>query len=288
MLFTPPGINEYAFGTYSWGTTRPAAANGTAVTPNNLTAAYGTTAQLFTALTYDAYGIFININSNAASGASRNTVVRIGIDEAGGTNYTGVINDLLCGGAPAYTVGSGGIYYYFPLFIPAGSTVGAAARGSVGTAFRVGAVLQQQPLNPTLCSRGTFVETLGITLGTAIARGVTVTPGTTAEGTPWTLIGTTTRRCWYWEYGIQMATTDTAWGANVLYTDIGIGDGSLGGTTPIITDMWSSTDATENFSKINTAGFAEYDVPAGTNVYARMQNSGTNDAYQIAVYGMGG
>lgn len=284
MLHVPAGANTFGLNTFSWGTTRPAAANGVSVTPAT-TNAYGTYVQLFSALTYPSRGIAININNNSGANASRNSAIRIGIDEAGGTSYTEWIGGLLAGGASPYNIGGAGLWYYFPIYIPAGSSIAVSARGTVATAFNVGAWLQQQPYKPEMSRRGAYVETLGVTLGAASATGVTVTPGTTAEGA-WTLIGTTTRRCWWWQVMLQHATGDTAWGANVLHMDLAVGDATT--KDIIIQDYPVMANANEQASAAMNAAGCEYDVPAGSNIYARLQNSGTNDSYQVAAYGLGG
>lgn len=281
MLHVPTGANSFGDTPASWGTSRPAAANGTAVTPG--AGAYGSYVQLFAATGADSYGILININSNNGSAASRGTVIDIGVDEAGGTSYTARVTGLLCGGAAAYNLGGSGVWYYFPLFIPAGSTIAVHGNSTVATAFRVGAVLMQKPANPAMIRKGSFVETLGISgnIGTAI------TPGTTAEGS-WTLVGTTATRCWWWQVGLQVATTDTAWGAGVIHVDVGVGDGTVGGTDVIIRDAPITTSTAEALTNIPITEGVEWDVPSGSNIYVRAQNSGTNDAYTCAVYGLGG
>ena len=133
MLHVPTGANTFCLTTPSWGTTRPASANGTAVTP--AVGSYGTAVQLGSDLTQDAYGILINMNTNFASANSRNTCVTIGVDESGGSSPTDKIVGLLCGGSAAYTRNGGGNWYYFPLFIPSGSAIFAKAQGTVTTAI---------------------------------------------------------------------------------------------------------------------------------------------------------
>lgn len=278
MLLASPGANNFATRQASWGTTRPAGANGTAITPG--AGAEGSWAQLFAATSQDSFGILININSNNASAASRGTVVDIGIDLAGGSSYTEVIPDLLCGGAGALHQ-YGGLWYYFPLFIPAGASIAARGNSTVATAFRVGAVLMQQPSNPENVRRASFVRTFGISgnIGTVIV------PGTTSEGA-WTLIGTTADPLWHWQIGMQVATTDTAWGATVLFFDFAIGDAS--NKHVVIQDQPFNTSASEFLNGIPMTIACEWPVPSGTNLYMRAQNAGGNDAYTCAVYGAGG
>lgn len=279
MLHVPVGANSFGLALPSWGTTRPAAANGTAVTPGSGTK--GSWVQLGSDLVDDCYGILININSNTASAASRNTVVDIGVDLSGGTSYTVLIADLLCGGAVTYTTGGGGVWYYFPLLIPSGAAIAARAAGSVTTAIRVGAVFSQQPYNPSMIRKATFTETLGIT-GQA---GVSVTPGTTSEGS-WTSIGTTTSRLWWWQMSMQVPTTDTSWNAAAIHADLAVGDGT--NFDIIIKDLALVTSTAEGFSNPPLTAGVEWDVPAGSTIYVRAQSSGTLDTYTAAVYGAGG
>jgi hypothetical protein len=285
MLFVPQSAERYGLVTPSWGTTRPAAANGTSITPVT-TNAYGTAVRLGNALTADAWGILININSNSGSAASRNSVIQLMVDPAGGTAYTAVLTGLLCGGAAPYTLG-GGMWYYFPYFINSGATIAVAGRGSVVTAFTVGCEVYQTPENAQNMRRGSFFETLGITVGAGTAVGVTVVPGTTSVGA-WTAIGTTTNPLWWWQFGLQMPVGDTSWAAATLHVDIGFGSA----TTPdiIISDAIFTYDATEQAIKPELSGGCAYDVPGGSTIYARIQNSGVLETgnYTIGVYGMGG
>lgn len=187
MLLVPSGTNTFGSSVKSWGTTRPGAAFGVVVSPS--IGSKGAWTQLFAATSSPSYGILVCINSNNTSAACRATVVDIGVDPAGGTSYTTVIADLQGGNAVGYTTGSGGLYYYFPLYIPAGATIGVRANSTVSTSFNVNATLAQKPTRPALVRQAAYVDTFGIS-GNA---GTAITPGTTSEGA-WTLIGATTRR----------------------------------------------------------------------------------------------
>lgn len=279
MLHVPVGANTFCLAAPSWGTTRPNSANGTAVTP--AVGSYGTAVQLGSDLTQDAYGILININTNFASAASRNTVITIGIDESGGTSPTDRITGLLCGGSAAYTRNGGGNWYYFPLFIPAGSAIFAKAQGTVTTAIRVGCVTFAQPANPAQIRKGSFVETLGITA----PEGVVVVPGTTSKGS-WTLIGTTTLRTWWVQFGFQVRSTDTAWTLAAIHVDVAVGDAS--NKDIIIHDAKFCTDSGEYVGNSPLTAGVEWDIPAGSNIYMRAQSSAALDAYTGAVYLLGG
>jgi hypothetical protein len=279
MLHVPVGANSFGQALPSWGSTRPIAANGTAVSP--AIGSYGSWAQLFAATTQDTYGILININSNSASAASRGTVIDIGWDEAGGTSYIARVTGLLCGSAAAYNISGSGVWYYFPIFIPAGSRIAARGNSTVTATFRVGAVLMQMPSNPAMIRKGSFVETLGISGNI----GTVVVPGTTSEGS-WTLIGTTTKRLWWWQVGMQVAVADTSWNGNVIHVDVAVGDGTE--FDVIISDTLITTSAAEALTNIPITAGVEWDVPSGSNIYIRAQCSGTLDTYTAAVYGLGG
>jgi len=279
MLHVPVGANTFCLSTPSWGTTRPAAANGTAVTPG--TGVYGSWASVITAVAQDVYGLLININSNAGSAASRNTLTKIGVDMAGGTSYVDLIPDLLSGGAAPYNVNGGGLWYYFPLFLPAGSRIAAAGFGTVTTVYRVGIVPMMLPANPALIRKGSFVEAVGVS-GTT---GTVFVPGTASEGA-WTLLGTTTLRTWWWQVGVQVSSADTSWLANAIHIDVAVGDATNKDIIIQDTNITTST-AEQSVNPPLTAG-VEWDTPAGSNIYVRGQASGNLDSYAAVAYGMGG
>lgn len=279
MLHVPVGSNTFGQSIVSWGTSRPSATNTTAITP--ATGSKGSFANVLSALSYDAYGLLILISNTSGSAASRNYCIDIGIDPAGGSSYTTVIADLLGGGAGSIVSGRGSSWYYFPLFIPAGSTVGARAQGSVTTTVYIGMQALVQPIKPSQIRKGTFVETYGATP----PGGTAITPGTTSEGS-WTLIGATTNDVWWWQVGMQVNTTDTSWGNAGIYVDVAVGDGS--NFNVIIADNLFSTSSTETIENPPIQAGVEFPTPAGTNVYARAQHSGTLDAYNLCVYALGG
>jgi hypothetical protein len=141
-----------------------------------------------------------------------------------------------------------------------------------------------------MVKKASFVETLGLTLGTGTVTGTTITPSTAATETAgWVLIGTTTKRCWWWQYAVQQL-GDTTMAANALHVDIGVGNGTDAGTTVILRDSYRRSTADESYNNIPDIVGADYVVPGGSNIYARIHNAGTNDAgtYQVVVYGCGG
>lgn len=277
MLHVPVGSNTFGV-TVPSTTARPAAAQGTSITP--AIGSKGAWAQVFASSgTNETYGVLINFNSNSGSNASRNTMADLGIGTAG--NEIVLIPDLICAGASTYAVGQTQ-WYYFPIFIPAGRRIAVRAQSTVTTALRCFVQLLQAPINPSQIRKGSFVEAIGV--GT-VPTGTSVTAGTTAEGA-WTLLGTTTQKLWWWQIGIQVSTADTAWAAQVSHVDVAYGDAT--DKVIIIQDLNFVTTTAEVLGNPPLSAGVEFPIPAGSSIYVRVQTSGTADPYLMTVYGMGG
>lgn len=279
MLFIPG--HSWNFTASNTAATRPAAGWGTVVTPGTA-GAFGAWAQVLSgaSVSTEIFGILIFINNGSTSAATRNHLVDIGIDTAGGTAYTTVIPYLLGGHAAPATVG--GIYYYFPLYIPAGSSIAARAIGTVATTFNIAVTVYGKPRRPDAVLCGTKVFSFGQT--TTTATGTTVTAGTTADGA-WTQLGTaTTRPLWWWQAGLTCV--DTTMTANAHTIDISTGDAA---TKDIVLEnglvVFTAAEQISNFS----AAIPAYDrTPTGVLVYGRVQCSGTADtALSMMAYGLG-
>ena len=257
---------------------RPAATQGTAVTPT--VGSKGAWAQVISSLDHDTFGLLININSNTSSGASRNTVVDIGIGASG--QEVVLIPDLLCGNASPYTVNGQGYWYYFPVAIPAGTRIAVRGQSTVVTAFRVNVQAMQKPMNPSLVKKASYVEAIG--LGT-LPEGTAVTEGGAAVG-PWTLLGTTSRRCWFWQVGLQISSADTSHAAAVRHVDLAEGDGTNFNILIKNAMFCSATNEQCSLSPV-TVG-CEVPVPEGRDIYGRIWSSSSADAVFMTAYGAGG
>jgi hypothetical protein len=276
MLHVPVGSNTFSTVQLST-TTRPADAMGVIITPG--TTVKGAWAQIYASTNYDSYGILICINSNFASAGSRNTITDIGIDEAGGTSYIVKIPDLVCGNSGGFT--QIGTWYYFPIFIPKGSRIAARGQGTVTTAYRIYTQLLQAPLNTSQIRKGSFVEVYGA----SGVSGTTLDPGTTSKS-DWVLLGTTSRRVWWWQLGIQVVNTDTVHQIAAYQFDLAVGNDNI--KDIIIPDLQYTTTTTENAANPPLSAGVEFPVPSGTNVYVRGWGSTTVDSMRIKAYGLGG
>lgn len=278
MLFVPRGGNSFA-AIQSNNSGRPTAPQGTSVTP--AVGSKGSWAQVISSLTDDTFGLIICINNNNTSAASRNSVMDVGIGASG--SEVVLIADLICGNAVNYNVNGGGIWYYFPVAIPAGTRIAIRAQSTVATAFNCFIQAMQKPQNPSMFKACAYVETIGMaTLPQGTGQ---YSPGTTAEGA-WQLLGTLTRDNWFWQIGAQVASADTTHNANAIHLDLAYGDAT--NKDILLDSILLNTNTTEGavnaVSVIGAGGF----VPAGTNIYARAQASGAIDNLFLCAYGAGG
>ena len=276
MLFVPAGANSFGKIQESF-TDRPAATMGTAVTP--AVGSKGAWAECIASLDAETYGLLICINSNSASAASRNSVVDIGIGGAGSEIV--LIPNLIAGNASPYNILASGLWYYFPVAIPAGTRIAARAQGTVTTAFRVFIQAMQRALQPSMVKTAAYVEAVGMSVPT----GTAVKSGTTADGA-WTLLGTTSQRCWFWQVGVQVTPADTNHNNNVYHIDLAEGDGTDFNT--LLSSAVFSTNTTESAGLPPITVGCEVPVPAGRDIYARAQWHGTPDPLFITAYGAGG
>ena len=276
MLFVPNGANSFGLIQSSVGTTRINAAQGTSVTP--AVGSKGAWAQVIASLTDEVYGLLININSNFGSAASRNSVIDIGVGAA--ASELVLIPNLIAGNAITYNAG-GGLWYYFPVSIPAGTRIAVRAQGSVATAFRVYVQAMQRPLQPAMMKRVAFVEAIGMTL----PQGTAVTSGTTNKGSG-TLLGTTTLDCWFWQLGVQVSSADTSHNAVGYHIDLAEGNGT--NYNILMQDVPFLTTTSEAAVNLPWSVSCETPRPAGRSIYARAQGSGTTDPLFITAYGAGG
>ena len=283
MLFVPYSAD------FKWNATssdvRPATNYGTALTPGNNT--QGTPATLISGatITEDVWGILINFNSAASSNQARNILVNILADPAGGTSYTTTLIASLLGSCAApYNIGNGGIWYYFPLGIPAGYSIGASAavnNATVGTIYAQCWVFGQ-PRRPDIARRGRFVIPVGAT--TATSSGAPVTPGTTAEGA-WAELGTLERSAWWWQMGFGVS--DNSMTVLAYHCDLAAGDAS--NKNDLVINQLVTTTSTEQMNNMLAMAQNNNNVASGSIVYGRAWCSGTPDSnVSMIAYALGG
>ena len=269
----------------------PSTTPGTSITPG-INDAMGSFTEFIsdTLVTEDCYGIWLNFHTSNGSAAARPILVDIGADPAGGTAYANIISSLnaACAWTWSSAAAPAGHFYYFPLFIKAGTAL--AARAQVGNAtaltLRVVARLFAKPKRPELLRCGAYVDAIGI--DTVNSRGTAITPGASSvEGAAWVSLGTLPRPAWWFQAGFSV--DDSTMTAGAMNLDIYTGDAS--NKVPIISDMAFFTGGSEIISgEIYNSMDAHQELASGAELFARASFSGSPvDSNNSAMaYALGG
>lgn len=285
MLYVPHG-NDFQWEYSNVSASRPATAWGFSHTPSTTADTFSTYATLVSAanVTEDVYGIMLCFNNGATSAIIRNTLVNIGVDTAGGTAFNTRIPDLIAGSASLIPTGAG-IWYYFPLYIPSGSSIGIQAGSTVATAFNTAIWLYGLPRRPEAIRTGAFVTSFGATRGTSW-RGTNITLGTTAEGAFTQMGVATTQSHWWWQIGYAQA--DGTMAAQAIAIDVSAGSSTTVNKLLLTNQLYFVT-AAEQIYNVPWYQTSYNNVAVGENIYARGQTSGTADTGpNVIVYGLGG
>ena len=282
-LWTPGSRRSYVVD--NWGG-NPSATPGVSVTPGASDAEGAFVASGLGTLANETQWLHVRVSDGFTSTAAKRHVMDIGVDPAGGTSYTNIISDIVCGAASNITGANGsGHQFLFPFRIPASATVGIRIQGSNATAgtVRVGLRASGRPDMPWLMPVGQYSETLGVTG----SNGTAFTPGNAADGT-WASLGTTTRECWWWQLGYQIDNGTIT--AEYTYIELAYGDASNkvtilrrlhgGGTN-------ESIGSVLNENLISAAAYCR--VPVGASLFVRGRCVNAPDTgYQAAAIGIGG
>lgn len=269
----------------NWGS-NPSATPGTSVTPGASNSEGSWTQVASSAnIAHDVYGIYIQVATGATSGNQKSHLLDIGVDPAGGTSYTAVISNLVCGCSPALTV-AGNREFFFPFFIKAGSAVAVRIQGQNATAGTVRVIMKFYGYRsgPLAVPVGTFSETIGTITNSS---GVSFTPGNASDGS-WADLGTTSKNLWWWQLGYQIDNGTIT--AEYTYIELAYGDASNkntifrvmhGGTTGETCGLTMQT------SLLWHAAYAP--VAAGTHLYVRGRtNNAPDTGYNAVAVGIGG
>lgn len=293
-MFLAPFDSQFEFVLSNVDGIRPVQAGAYGTSPS-VDASYLNYSTIFarTQVLYDCYGILLCFNNYASSNAIRNALARIVITNGSNTPNTTdgiIIDNLIMGSASIYGQGASGIWYYFPIFIKADSSVAVSMRGTATVAagtVGVAAWLFGAPRNPTAVRVGRYVDTFGV--DTTNFRGTTITLGTTNEGNFTQLGAATTRPYWWAQHGFSYA--DNSMTASVVTTDIAAGTSTTVNKLLNKERRWVVTgvEAISSFPTFNL-GMSGIDVPVGSNIYGRGQtNIATADATPgMACYLLGG
>lgn len=282
-----PGLSAYNFTYDNWGT-NPGTSIGTSVTPG-ASNAEGSWTQIASSanIAQDCYWLHLFIHSGATSTAAKNHLLDIGVDPAGGTSYSEIISNIVCGATPSMTTAGGGAQFCFPWFIKAGSSVAARIQGSNATAgtVRVAAIFWGQPTNMSAVPVGNVSQTFGTITN---SNGQSFTPGNAADGS-WADFGAvTTSPKWWFQLGYQINNGTIT--AERTYIDVAWGDGS--NKIIMFRDLHLGTTG-ETCGSIIVPSLMMHSafnpVPVGANIYVRGRCENAPDTgYNATVIGIGG
>lgn len=282
MLWRP----RFIFNNYSDNMdTTIAGIQGTSVT-TGVSNADGTAVSVLPALSHDVHWLIIGVSGFQTANAANDTLLDILIDYAGGTSFSAFIDDLIVGYLQAETTGSAGTtrYFHFPLWIPAGASLGCRGRTAHTVASANGRVIIQAFGAPSLKSQwwcGQKIESLGINAATS--KGTNVTPGVSGAYGSWTSIGAGIAG----RYGAVQAALQGAGAAltaNIgYYYQVGVDSTLLPGSP---TTQWS-TNTNETAVQQGASMPIFCDIAAGTQLQMRVAASlAAAQVVNCAIYGV--
>lgn len=222
MLFSP--YNQFNWSVDNFGATYTDAGLGVNSPGHANANTKGANTNMLNGIAEDCYGISICFSGQSATTTVRRCYVDLLVDHAAGVGNAGTswsvkIANLYANSPTFGTSGAFGYWYYFPLYLPAGTAIGTAHQNLVaGTLpLRVSMRVYGKPTRPELVWTGTKVQTLGAAGSTS---GTAVTPGTSAKGSYSASLGTLTGDAWWWQMGV--ASNDTSMTANGYLFDIAV------------------------------------------------------------------
>jgi hypothetical protein len=253
---------------------------------SGVSSADGSAVGLISALSHDAEYLRLRFASaSAGSGVDNNALMDILIDPAGGTSWSVLIPSLAVAGlTPAQTTTnppfgpSGG--YDFPVWIPAGASIGARARNAGGTlqTFSVAAYAHGGNANPASWWCGQRVTAIGV--DAANSRGTSVTPGSSGSFGSWTNFGSPLdEACGAVQWAVLGEHTFSSnWTSRGYQFEFGAGGVAYGGPF----DRTLSATATRGWWIPTGPVFHRF--AAGTQFQARGKSSGVAIAVSVAGY----
>lgn len=282
MLWTPG--NEFNWTVSSFGANFSDAGLG-ANSPGNASANQkGANTNLLAGIAEDCYGLAICFSGGNSSTASRRQLTDILIDPAAGVGNNGsawsVLIANLASNSPAFTAGAAGYWYYFPIYLAAGTAIGSAHQdNTAGTlALRVSLRVYGKPSRPDLLKVGARVQTLGASIGTTV--GTTVAPGTSVMGSYSATLGTLNFDAWWWQLGVL--STDSSMSTNSYLFDV-----AANATNKIICMegvQYGVVGSAEQASKSAFGAEVPYRmISSGQDIYVRGVGSTTADTGMSAV-----
>ncbi len=234
-------------------------------------------------VTEDIFGVYLQFGNAIGAGTQREFLIDLLLDPAGGTSWSNFIDNLFI--ANAESAFMGGTNFYFPIFIKAGTSIGAQAQCNTGSAVTKCVVsLLGKPSHPHLVNVGSKVETIGA--NTSLSRGTAVSaPGGASTFGAYTSLGTTGQDNWFWQAGVGLG--DASLGSSSFLYQFELTAGDASNKRLCVGDRSYTADASERAGASNWAGVGLpiRKVPAGQTVYARVTGGSETNPSAVA-YGV--
>lgn len=199
------------------------------------------------------------------------------VDPSGGSTWSSLIESLL-GPAISYSTTAGAVsqWYEFPIWIPAGTSIGIRGRGN-GSAFtgKVSMFGCGGNSNPASWWCGQKITAIGA--NRADSGGQAHTSGNSGAFSSWANLGSTlSQDCGALQWGVGAASGGV--NAFAYRFEFGVAGQIIG--APVMAEMNSTLDAPVTWPK----GVLFKRLPSGTQLQVRGTCSSTADAIDVAAY----
>jgi hypothetical protein len=291
-MFFPAGP-DFGWSTDNFGSTYSDAGFGTSIPANASANVKGANTQVLAGIAEDCYGIMIVFAGGSASATIHRYLADLIIDPAAGVGGAGSSWSVMIANlyAPYCSLGCGGVCYYFPLYLKAGTAIGFAQQAVVAAkAMRAGVRVYGKPKRIDAIRCGSFVDTLGAVTGST--SGTSITPGTNAMGSYSASLGSTTRDSWFWQAAIGYNDTTIGGGTSISEaTFLDVAASNDGGTTKIVCaeSILCNFSTTEQGGKAPLGATNYREIPSGATVYVRGASTiAPNTTPTCVAYALGG
>jgi hypothetical protein len=249
-----------------------------------------TPAGVLAALTHDCEYLVIGYGGfSAGTAVDGSALLDILVDPAGGTSWSELIADLLVGNGwgstmPNFASASGTTifqpqYFHFPIWIPAGASIGVRARAKSSAPLSTSRVFMAAAggnRNPASWWCGQSVETVG-SIDTTNCRGEVHTTSLTNFGS-WDDIGSPiSGAAGAVQYAVQGPGTAIS-AADAMCFEFGVGGDRIGPS------IWKGQSSSEVGTTFTVCGPIFAQIPDGAQMQVRSKALNAATGYDVAAY----
>ena len=240
----------------------------------------GTAVGVLAALAHDVEYLRIGFSGETLTAGIDNTcLISILIDPAGGTSWATLIPSLLVSTALLAVAGPYPVIFNFPIWIPAGASVGVQARSAAAATPPVLRTVMHAwggNSNPASWWCGQRVTAIGI--DAANSRGTTHTPGSTGAFSSWANLGSALAvDAGALQWAVSGEFGDAAWNQVFYEFQFGISDIMIG--APVMRSTMSNEQGW-----VMPTGLILNRAPSGSQIRVRATSNTGPQAHGVAAY----